>query len=80
VFHPDNYERFLTLNDRKERKDFEYGNGSNNVNFWALLADYVNDAMNSELDGFRVIDNNPDYANYVKKAAEVGYTPIGCSQ
>jgi hypothetical protein len=65
VFHPDNYETFLTLNDRNFCKDFDYGNGSNNSNFLALVADYINDATNLQLDGFRVII---DYDNYIKTA------------
>jgi hypothetical protein len=80
IFHPDNFETFLSLNDRKDRTDFEYGNGPNNVNFWALLADYVNDASNESLDSFRKVDNDTTYDEYVEKAQLCGYSPIGCSQ
>jgi hypothetical protein len=80
LFHPDNYETFICLNDRKTRLDFEVGVGSNNSNFWALLADYVNDASNTNLDTFELIENNEEYNTYIEQAAYRGYTPIGCSQ
>jgi hypothetical protein len=67
VFHPDNFESFLTLNNRKDRSDFEYGNGANNVNFWTIVADCVNDATNTDLDTFRLLDNNPEYNTYKVK-------------
>jgi hypothetical protein len=80
VFHPDNYDAFLTINNRKDRKDFEYGNGSNNNVFWSTIADFVNDASNVDLDSFYFIEENEDYNKYISKAMLSGQQPIGCSQ
>lgn len=80
VFHPDYFDTFLTLNDRKARKDFEKGNGAKNLQFWSIIADFVNGANNIELDDFFVINENDDYNQYVLKAERSGYLPIGSSQ
>lgn len=80
VFHPDNFEAFLTINDRKTRKDFETGNGAKNDKFWALIADYVNDITNDELEYFRVINDDELYNMYIAEAEGTGYLPTGCSQ
>jgi hypothetical protein len=80
LFHPDNFKTFICLNDCKTRTDFEVGVGSNNSNFWALLADYVNDASNTDLDSFALIDNNNEYNTYIEQAEYCGFIPIGCSQ
>lgn len=39
VFHPENYKKFLTLNNRKTRADSKVGAGANNTNFLLLIAD-----------------------------------------
>lgn len=80
VFHPDNFDTFLTLNDRKSRRDFETGPGANNMNFWSLIADYVNDLNNEDLDYFRVDDNDELYKDYIKIAEDAGCLPVACSQ
>jgi hypothetical protein len=80
IFHPDNFETFLTLNDRKARSDFEVGNGANNINFWAIMADYVNDVTNEDLDKFLPMSGNEKYTEYITKAEAVGYLPTSCSQ
>jgi hypothetical protein len=80
VFHPENYDAFLCINNRKDRKDFEYGNGSNNNMFWSTIADFVNDASNVDIDSFYIIEDNDDYNKYISKATLSGQQPIGCSQ
>jgi hypothetical protein len=79
VFHQYNYNTFLCLNDRKSRDDFETGVGAKNNKFWALLADYVNDASNIELDSFYYIDDEV-YKKHIEDAELMGFKPIGCSQ
>lgn len=80
VFHPDNFESFLTLNDCKNRKDFKIGTGANILNFWGIIADQVNDHNNIDLDEFMVLSTmTEEYRKYVKIAEDSGYLPVGCS-
>lgn len=80
VFHPDYFSTFVMLNNRKGRSDFEVGAGANNINFWSIIADFINDASNIELDNFFFIDDNEDYNKYTRKAESAGYLPVECSQ
>lgn len=82
VFHPDNFEAFLSLNDRKGRNAFETGLGANNNKFGSIIADFVNDVSNIDLDKFLIINatKNLDYHNHVLTAEDMGFLPIRCSQ
>ncbi|CAB9519369.1 hypothetical protein SEMRO_1011_G231060.1 [Seminavis robusta] len=49
-FHPDHCERFITLNDRKTRDDFEASGGGSPVKqFWLDVSEFVNDRENNEV-------------------------------
>ncbi|CAB9517456.1 unknown protein [Seminavis robusta] len=49
-FHPDHCERFITLNDRKTREDFEASGGGSPVKqFWVDVSEFVNDRENNEV-------------------------------
>lgn len=82
VFHPDNYESFMLINDRKSRDDFETGNGSRNCVFYNNIANYYNDLMNHDLDYFLDPTDKEDdnFEQYIKEAIEDNHNPINCVQ
>jgi hypothetical protein len=71
LFLPEFYEQFTTINDRKDRKDFEVGNGANNRRFWASISDSVND---TEMDEIMVL---PDNDVHISSAVDLG--EVDCS-
>jgi hypothetical protein len=82
-FHPDNFESFLKINDRKDRKDFEVGNGAKNDNFWSIISDFQNDLDNKSINNFLPIEeplNNQPYSVYVNEAIHDGHSPSKCVQ
>jgi hypothetical protein len=66
VFHPEHFDSFLCINDRKDCQDFEFGS--------------VNDVTNFGLDKFYSIDDNEEYNHYIVRAEySAGHLPIQCS-
>jgi hypothetical protein len=46
--HPEILPYTLTMNDKKDRADFEHGNGARNKNLYTMIADMVNDTERND--------------------------------
>jgi hypothetical protein len=46
--HPEILPYTLTMNDKKDRADFEHGNGARNKNLYMMIADMVNDTERND--------------------------------
>lgn len=79
VFHPENFEIFLTLNDRKDRANFEYSDGAHNKGFWHLISDMCNDFSNQDINTFINFSSLQfdNYEYYIKDAIDKKFSPTG---
>ena len=71
LFHSDFRDKFLSINNSKNREDFEMGVGSNNKQLWSDIADWINDPTIEDSSKWYPIDDNV-YKGHVKDAIEEG--------
>ena len=71
LFHSDFRDKFLSINNSKNREDFETGVGLNNKRLWSDIADWINDPTIEDSSKWYPIDDNV-YKGHVKDAIEEG--------
>ena len=71
LFHSDFRDKFLSINNSKNREDFETGVGLNNKRLWSDIADWINDPTIEDSSKWYPIDDNV-YNGHVKDAIEEG--------
>ena len=71
LFHSDFRDKSLSINNSKNREDFETGVGSNNKRLWSDIADWINDPTIEDSSKWYPIDDNV-YKGHVKDAIEEG--------
>jgi hypothetical protein len=65
---------FSKINDRKDRRDFETGNGANNERLFRKLSEMVNDTDSTELDEL-ILPNNPGDEHITAAVDDDGVNP-----
>ncbi len=65
---------FSKINDRKDRRDFETGNGANNERLFRKLSDMVNDTDWTKLDKL-ILPNNPGDEHITAAVDDDGVNP-----
>ena len=71
LFHSDFRGKFLSINNSKNREDFETGVGSNNKRLWSDIADWINDPTIEDSSKWYPIDDNV-YKGHMKDGIEEG--------
>jgi hypothetical protein len=71
AFHPANLEGLLTINDRKEAKDFEKGFGGTHERWYQELNEFLLDLSNVQINDFLTLTKEDElYDKYVADATE----------
>ena len=65
---------FSQINDRKDRKDYEVGNGARNERLFRSLSDIVNDTASTHLDEL-IIPNNPSDEHILAAVEDEAISP-----
>ena len=67
------------VNDRKDRRDFETGNGANNDRLFRKISEMVNDTDLTELDDL-ILPNNPGDEHITAAVEDDGVNPKDFTQ
>lgn len=70
---------FSKVNDRKDRRDYETGNGANNERLFRKISEMVNDTDSTELDEL-ILPNNPGDEHITAAVDDDGVNPKDFTQ